>query len=106
MDPASVPEVAERPELRPDDPPVYLEITPPMSERWVRRLESVGAVPVSDELRARLQGLPAAEARAVGWAAAKEAAACAREYRFAGIVLMGLRYETVVGEAHEVWHTD
>jgi 5,10-methylenetetrahydrofolate reductase len=106
MDPASVPEVAERLELRPDDPPVYLEITPPMSERWVRRLESVGAVPVSDELRARLQGLPAAEARAVGWAAAKEAAACAREYRFAGIVLMGLRYETVVGEAHEVWHTD
>ena len=61
-------------ELRPDDPPVYLEITPPMSERWVKRLESVGALPVSDELRDRLHGLSESEGRKVGWAAAKEAA--------------------------------
>lgn len=106
MDPASVSGVAERLERRPDDPPVYLEITPPMSERWVRRLEKVGAVPVSDELRARLVGLSDSEARAVGWAAAKEAAVCARESGFAGIVLMGLRFETVVGEAYDVWHAD
>jgi 5,10-methylenetetrahydrofolate reductase len=106
MDPASVPEAAARLELRPDDPPVYLEIAPPMSERWVRRMESVGALPASDELRSRLHGLPEAEARKVGWAAAKEAATCARESGFAGIVLMGLRFDTVVGEAYEVWHTD
>jgi 5,10-methylenetetrahydrofolate reductase len=106
MDPASVPAVAGRLDLLPDDPPVYLEITPPMSEQWVRRLESVGALPVTDELRDRLRGLPAAEARQVGWAAAKEAATCARESGFAGIVLMGLRFDTVVGEAYEVWHAD
>ena len=81
MDPKSVPEAAARLALRPEDPPVYLEITPPMSERWVRRLESVGALPVSDELRDRLRGLPESEARKVGWAAAKEAATCAREVR-------------------------
>jgi 5,10-methylenetetrahydrofolate reductase len=106
MDPASVPEVAARLERLPDDPPVYLEIAPPMSERWVKRLESVGALPVSDALRERLHGLPDDEARAVGWATAKEAARCARESGFAGIVLMGLRFDTVVGEAYDVWHAD
>jgi 5,10-methylenetetrahydrofolate reductase len=106
MDPASVPDVAARLERLPDDPPVYLEITPPMSERWVKRLESVGALPVSDALRERLHGLPDDEARAVGWATAKEAARCARESGFAGIVLMGLRFDTVVGEAYDVWHAD
>ena len=104
MDPASVPDVAARLELKPDDPPVYLEITPPMSERWVKRLESVGALPVTDALRDRLRGASEAEARKVGWATAKEAAACARDAGFAGIVLMGLRFDTVVGEAYEVWH--
>jgi 5,10-methylenetetrahydrofolate reductase len=106
MDPATVPDVAARLELRPDDPPVYLEITPPMSERWVKRLESVGALPVTDELRDRLRGLSEADGRKLGWGAAKEAAACAREVGFAGIVLMGLRFDTVVGEAYEVWHAD
>jgi methionine synthase / methylenetetrahydrofolate reductase(NADPH) len=104
MDPATVPDVAARLELRPDDPPVYLEITPPMSERWVKRLESVGALPVTDSLRDRLRGVSEAEGRKVGWETAKEAAKCAREVGFAGIVLMGLRFDTVVGEAYEVWH--
>ena len=106
MDPATVPGVAERLGAQPDDPPVYLEITPPMSERWVRRLEGVGAVPIGDELRAKLRSLPEAEARQLGWSLAKEAAARARDAGFAGIVLMGLRYETLVGEAYEVWHSD
>jgi hypothetical protein len=35
---------------------------------------------------------------------AKAAAVRAREVGFAGIVLMGLRFETVVGEAADVWH--
>ena len=104
MDPASVQAVAERLELQPDDPPVYLEITPPFTERWVKRLESVGAIPISDDLRARLHGLSEVQGRAEGWRAAKAAAARAREVGFAGIVLMGLRFETVVGEAYEVWH--
>jgi len=104
MDPASVAGVAERLELRPEDPPVYLEITPPFTERWVRRLESVGAIPISDALRSRLAGLSESDARAEGWRVAKAAAARAREAGFAGIVLMGLRFDTVVGEAYDVWH--
>ena len=104
LDPASVPEVARRLELRPDDPPVYLEISPPFSERWVNRLESVGAIPIGDELRDRLSAKGDDEAaRSRAWALGREAADCAREYGFAGIVLMGLRFETVVGEAFEAW---
>src|SRR5688572_10057161 len=104
MDPATVQDVADRLELRPEDPPVYLEITPPFTERWVKRLESVGAIAITDQLRARLKGLSEEEARAEGWRAAKEAAARAKEAGFAGIVLMGLRFDTVVGEAYDVWH--
>ncbi len=104
MDPDTVQAVADRLELRPTDPPVYLEVTPPVSERWVRRLESVGAVPVTDAFRARLRGLPEQEARVEGWRSAKAVAARAREAGFAGVVLMGLRFDTVVGEAYDLWH--
>jgi 5,10-methylenetetrahydrofolate reductase len=104
MDPATVQSVADRLELRPEDPPVYLEITPPFTERWVKRLEGVGAIPVTDALRERMRGLSDEEARAEGWRAAKEASVRAREAGFAGIVLMGLRFDTVVGEAYDVWH--
>jgi 5,10-methylenetetrahydrofolate reductase len=103
MDPASVPDVARRLEVRDDDPPVYLEISPPFSMRWVNRLESVGAIPISDGLRERLDTLGADAARAEGWRLAREAADCARESGFAGVVLMGLRFETVIGEAYEAW---
>ena len=104
LDPASVQLVAERLERLNDDPPVYLEIAPPFTPGWVRRLESVGAIPISPELRDRLADLPAEEQRAEGWRVAKQAAAAARDAGFAGIVLMGLRFETVVGEAYDVWH--
>jgi len=104
MDPDTVQSVADRLELRPEDPPVYLEITPPFSERWVKRLEGVGAIAITDALRERMRGLSQEAARAVGWRAAKEASERAREAGFAGIVLMGLRFDTVVGEAYDVWH--
>ncbi len=104
LDPVSVQLVAERLERLDGDPPVYLEIAPPFSPGWVRRLESVGAIPNSTELRERLADLPVEEQRAEGWRVAKQAAAAARDAGFAGIVLMGLRFETVVGEAYDVWH--
>ena len=104
LDPASVQTVADRLERRPTDPPVYLEISPPFSEAWVQRMESVGALPVTDALRERLRNLSESEARAEGWRAAKQAAANARRAGFAGVVLMGLRFSTVVGEAWDVWH--
>ena len=103
MDPASVLDVARRLELRDDDPPVYLEIAPPFSARWVRRMEGVGAIAVSDGLRERLGSLSADAARTEGWRLAREAADRARDAGFAGVVLMGLRFETVIGEAFEAW---
>jgi 5,10-methylenetetrahydrofolate reductase len=106
MDPEAVQGVYDRLELRPEDPPVYLEITPPMSPQWVARLEGVGALPIGDGLRSRLAALRKEDARREGWRAAKEAARRAREVGFAGMVLMGLRFETLVGEAYEVWHAE
>ena len=104
MDPISVQPMMEHLELRPDDPPVYLEVTPPFSDGWVRRLESVGAVPVGDQLRDRLSGLAKSERRAEAWRVAREVSLAARDAGFAGMVLMGLRFETVVGEAYDAWH--
>jgi len=104
MDPATVRACADRLDLREDDPPVYLELTPPFSPEWVRRLEGVGAIPVGDELRSRLTSMPKAEQRRFGWRAAKAIAQQARASGFAGVVLMGLKFETAVGEAFEAWH--
>jgi 5,10-methylenetetrahydrofolate reductase len=106
MDPSAVAPCAERLGLKEGDPPVYLELTPPFSAGWVKRLEGVGAIAMSDGLRARLASTPEGERRQFGWRVAKAIAAEARTAGFAGIVIMGLRYETVVGEAYDVWHDD
>jgi 5,10-methylenetetrahydrofolate reductase len=105
MDPASVRPTAERLQLA-EAPPVYLELTPPFSSQWVKRIEGVGGTPIGDELRAILDAAPEAERRLLGWRIAKAIAAEARTAGFAGIVIMGLLFETVVGEAFDVWHDD
>ena len=104
MDPSTVQACADRLAIREGDPPIYLELTPPFSPGWVRRLENVGALPVSDDLRARLAATPESEQRRFGWRAAKAIALGARAAGFAGVVIMGLKFETAVGEAHDVWH--
>jgi 5,10-methylenetetrahydrofolate reductase len=106
MDPATVQACADRLGRRDGDPPVYLELSPPFSPGWVRRLERVGALAISDEFRARLASTPEAEQRRFGWRAAKAIGQRARAAGFAGVVLMGLKFETAVGEAYEVWHDD
>jgi 5,10-methylenetetrahydrofolate reductase len=106
IDPATVDACAARLELREGDPPVYLELTPPFSPAWVRRLEGVGAIRVGEELRARLATTPESEQRRFGWRVAKAVAQRARAAGFAGVVLMGLKFETAVGEAYEAWHDD
>jgi len=106
MDPATVQACADRLGRRDGDPPVYLELSPPFSPGWVRRLERVGALPISDAFRAQLASTPAAEQRRFGWRAAKAIGQQARAAGFAGVVLMGLKFETAVGEAYEVWHDD
>ncbi len=103
MDPAVVTEAADRLGLTADDPPVYLSVIPPFSPGWVARTEEWGAVPVSEGLRARLVELGPADRRRFGWEQAVEVAAAADEAGFAGVVLMGLKYSTVVDEAAEAW---
>ena len=106
MDPATVQACADRLGMREEDPPVYLELCPPFSPAWVRRLERVGALPVGDALRARLEAMPEGKQRDFGWRAAKSIAVEARTAGFAGVVLMGLKFETAVGEAYDVWHDE
>ncbi|MGH9167830.1 MAG: hypothetical protein ACRD02_08410 [Acidimicrobiia bacterium] len=103
MDPTWVGECAGRLNLREGDPPVYLGVVPPFSVEWVRRLQGLGAVPISDELRARLAGTPKEARRELAWQTAKEVSRRAKEAGFSGVVLMGLKFETLVGEGHEVW---
>ena len=105
LDPDTVEACAERLGLGLQGrPPVYLELTPPFSSAWIHRLEGVGAIPVGDRLRQRLEGFSDAERRVEAWRIAREAADRARAAGFAGVVLMGLRFETVVGEAYDQWH--
>ena len=106
VDPATVQPCADRLEMRGGDPPVYLELIPPFSPAWVKRLEEVGALRVTDGFRALLDATPAAERRRFAWKTARSAAAEARRAGFAGIVLMGLKLETLAGEAYDAWHDD
>jgi len=66
----------------------------------------MGAIKVSDSLRSLLEATPDAGQRKVGWRVAKAIAERARMAGFAGVVIMGLRFETAVGEGYEAWHDD
>lgn len=103
MDPEVVPQAAARLGLSGDDPPVYLSIIPPFSPGWVARTEEWGAVPVGEGLRARLADVDEDRRRHFAWEQAGEAARAAEQAGFAGVVLMGLKYETVVDEAAQAW---
>ena len=106
MDPDTVEACAERLGLGEDStrPPIYLELTPPFSAAWINRLEGVGAIPVTDALRRRLERVPEADLRREAWRIARDAASRAQAAGFSGVILMGLRFETVVGEAHDMWY--
>jgi 5,10-methylenetetrahydrofolate reductase len=104
IDPATVAACAARLDRRPEDPPVYLEITPPFSTKWVKRLEGVGAIACTPAFLERLEATPAGDLRRMAWAYAKGAAVNARRSGFAGVVLMGLKFDTAIGEAHDAWH--
>ncbi|MDP3984617.1 MAG: hypothetical protein Q8Q52_06420 [Acidimicrobiia bacterium] len=103
LDPEQVADHARTLELNPDDPPVYLSVIPPFSIPWVERVEHAGGVRVGDPLRNELAALDGPEARAFGWSTARQIADRATEVGYAGVVLMGLSFATVVGEAQRAW---
>lgn len=89
--------------LRDDDPPVYLMIIPPFSLTWVEQMEGIGAVPATSALKQRLGEVSKDVGRKLGWEIAAELEQKARDSGAAGVVLMGLKFESVVDEAIRAW---
>jgi 5,10-methylenetetrahydrofolate reductase len=103
VDPATVAPSLDRLERDPADPPLYLMIIPPFSPAWIRHMVSVGAVAPSDGLVSRVTDADPRDRRAIGWEVAVETAEVARDAGCAGVIVMGLRFETVVDEGAGVW---
>ena len=54
-------------------------------------------------MKRALADTPREQRRAFGWDRATEAAAAARDAGCQGVVLMGLKFETIVNEAANEW---
>jgi 5,10-methylenetetrahydrofolate reductase len=103
LDPETVEQHVGRLNLKPEDPPVFLMIIPPFSPTWIEQMETIGAVPVSDGLKNRLAELAPDVARKLAWDMTAEMEARARDAGAAGVVLMGLKFDSLVTEAAESW---
>lgn len=101
IDPATAAASMDRLKRDPADPPVYVMVIPPFSLRWVERMETIGTVPVTDALRAELAD---GVARQRAWELSLAVADSARDAGFAGVILTGLKFNTIVDEAATVWH--
>lgn len=100
LDPATVEERVAMLELEPGDPPVFLMTIPPFSRKWIKRMESLGAIKAGDQLRSRLEDASSKdERRAIAWQASRDVAHVARSCGVSGVILMGLSFDTVVDEA-------
>jgi hypothetical protein len=78
-------------------------IIPPFSLTWVEQMEGIGAVPVTGALKQRLGEVSKDVGRKLGWEIAAELEQKARDSGAAGVVLMGLKFESVVDEAIRAW---
>lgn len=103
LDPEVIGDQMGRLNLKADDPPVFLMVIPPFSLDWVDRMESIGAVPTTPDLRRRLEGVAPDVRRKTGWEITAEMEAQARDAGAAGVILMGLKYESVIDEAPASW---
>lgn len=103
LDPATI--AANVAQLRrdPADPPLYLMAIPPFSEGWVAQMEGIGAVPAGTELRRRLAAVPEDGRRQWAWERTIDMAALAEDAGCAGLILMGISYDTLLDEAAQVW---
>lgn len=103
VDPATVEPSLAQLRLRSDDPPVFLMVIPPFSNEWVDRMEAIGAVPATDGLKRRLDEHPADVRRKLGWEITSEIERHAQQAGCAGVVLMGLRFDSLIDEAPRAW---
>ena len=94
----------EQLDRRDDDPPVFVGVMPPFSADWIARAEAFGAVAAGEELKDRLEEVEVSDRRSLAWELARQSAAEAKEAGCSGVILMGLRFSTVVTEGHEEWN--
>lgn len=99
VDPETVEANVARLRPGPDKPPLYLMVSPPFSPNWLSRLEAMGAVPATEGLRANLAGTPRDQRRHRAWRVVQDIERRAIDAGCAGLILTGLKFETVVDEA-------
>ena len=103
MDPDTVEPSFANLGLRSEDPPVLLMVIPPFSPGWAAQMESMGAVPMTEPFKEKLDTTPLEARREEGWRWSKEVERRAVDSGCAGVILMGLKYDTVVDEAAIAW---
>ena len=103
LDPSTVASQIDRLDLSSDDPPLYVMVIPPFGPTWVDRMEEMGAVPASADLKQQLGDAASDDRRTIAWEAARAVADEAESCGAAGAVLMGLRFSTIVDEAALAW---
>ena len=86
-----------------DEPPVFLMMIPPFGVGWIDQMESMGATPTSEGFKKQLAEVDAADVRRWGWGMAAAIESRAKDAGCAGVILMGLKYDTIVDEAAAEW---
>ncbi len=105
LDPETVGPQTEKLGFEEGDPPVFLALIPPFSVPWMERAEMLGTVAATDGLKKRIAAVPPEEQRAFGWDQAALTALKARDLGYAGVVLMGLKYTTLINGGASEWRT-
>jgi 5,10-methylenetetrahydrofolate reductase len=103
LDPDTVESSMRRLGVEEGDPPLFVGVVPPFSIGWISRLESHGAVPATLPLKEKIASLPNGERRQEAWRLAAETTERCRQAGAAGVVLMTLKFSTLVGEAATAW---
>ncbi len=87
------------------DPPLFLMVIPPFGIGWIDRMEEIGAVPASENTRRRLSELDANGRRDFAWEAVATVEQEAEDAGCAGVILAGLKKETLLSEAAHRWRS-
>jgi 5,10-methylenetetrahydrofolate reductase len=103
IDPATVEPAAAKLELTGQEPPVFLMAMPPFSLRWIDKAEGFGTVPATEGLKAAVADLDDAQLRSFAWQQTAEIAKRAENAGLAGVILTGLRFDTLVDGEARAW---
>ena len=88
---------------RSEDPPAFLMVVPPFSPEWVSRIETMGAVSVGEGFKDKIAATEPEARRDAGWRWTQEVERRAIDAGCAGVILVGLKFNTVVDEAAAAW---